>query len=280
MAEFDPTLILLLRGDPADAVSRALIADVSGLGRQLVVVPAEQLFERIRFGPTWTLDGQSIDPSRIAVVSRLPMTDAPIPGAPPDRAAWSRLRRELGRCGYASGLPTPTSVMGCYGSLVDQWEDLPRIVPGTRVPAHAFASSPVPLDGNVHSVNRWALYHLGVPRGDVAAASLPPQLRVDYVRPRARLVHLAQVGDTMFFPNAPPEMASADADSMVAFARSLAAVSPQRILEHAFFVGDGRPVFYSTCPVPIVSGRHPTYPELVIQGLRNDIRKWGGRPRP
>jgi hypothetical protein len=94
------------------------------------------------------------------------------------------------------------------------------------------------------------------------------------------LVHLAQIGDAMFFPNAPTTTTPAQERAMIDVARALAAVLPIRILEHAFFLGDGDPVLYSTCPVPLLSGNHPLYPELVRQGLRNDIQQRGRRHRP
>jgi hypothetical protein len=283
---FQPDLVLLLVGDPNDAVARAVIGGASQLGWPVVALALEQLVDELEFGgEAWTVGGRRIDPQRTALVNRLPMSDRlEVAQAAPDivakQAVWRRLREELGRFRYASSLPTASSIMGCYASLHDQWTDLPRLVPGLRVPEHSTPSSPRGLAGNVFTVNRWSLYSLGKPRADAAAGEFPDHLRLDYVRPPGRLVHLAQVGGSMFFPNPPPEMTRTQADAMVAFARSLAAVSRIRILEHAFFLGDGMPVLYSTCPVPVVSGMHPTYPELVRQGLRDDIEKCGGRPRP
>jgi hypothetical protein len=170
--------------------------------------------------------------------------------------------------------------MGCYGSLLDQWEDLPRLVPGLLVPDHSAPSLPRALHGTVFAVDRWTPYSLGKPLDAALAAGLRAAARLDYVRPQGQLVHLAQVGETMFFPNAPPTMTPAQQQAMVGVARSLAAVSPIRILEHAFFLGNGAPVLYSSFPVPVLSGGHALYPELVQQGLRNDIKKWGGRDRP
>jgi len=60
-------------------------------------------------------------------------------------------------------------------------------------------------------------------------------------------------------------------------ARAFAAVSPIRIVEHAFFLGQGAPILYSSFPVPVLSGGHALYPDLVTQGLHNDIKKWRGR---
>jgi hypothetical protein len=195
------------------------------------------------------------------------------------QALWSRLHHELGRFGYASSLPTATSIMGCYGSLLDQWEDLPRLVPGLRVPDHSAPSLPRPLHGTVLAVNRYTPYSLGKPLDDALTATLPATARLDYVMPEGRLVHLAQVGELMFFPNPPPTMTSTQQQAMVDVARALAAVSSIRILEHAFFLGQGPPVLYSSFPVPVLSGGHALYPELVKQGLSNDIPKWRGRRR-
>jgi hypothetical protein len=279
-AAFHPEQVLLLHADPADAVTRTLLSRGSELGCPIVAVSLEQLIDEVRCGAVWTMGAQRIDPPRTALVNRLPIADPPMLGDAATsgvarQAVWSRLREELGRFGYASALPSANSLIGCFGSLVDQWSDLPRIVPGLHVPAHSTAADPRPLTGEVFSVNRWALYSLGQPQRE--AVALPAGLRLDYVRPAGRLVTLAQVGDTMFFANPPPEMTAAQRDAIVAFGRARAARSRLRILEHVFFLGDDAPVLYSSCPVPVIGGGHPNYPELVIQGLRNDIEK-GGRP--
>jgi hypothetical protein len=222
-------------------------------------------------------------PQRTALINRLPLGDRLEPGhaTAPDtmarQALWSRLHDELGRFGYASSLPTATSIMGCYGSLLDQWEDLPRLVRGLRVPDHSAPSLPRALHGAVFAVNRWTPYSLGKPLDEALAADLPAAARLDYVMPQGRLVHLAQIGEAMFFPNPPPTMTAPQQQAMVEVARAFAAVSPIRILEHAFFLGQGAPVLYSSFPVPVLSGGHALYPELVTQGLRNDIKKWRGR---
>ena len=279
----DPQRVLLLVGDPADAVSRALLASPSRLGRPLLALTAEQLLEGVEIGEAWTVGGRRVDPPRTALVNRLPWGDrlvpgdATVPATMVRQAQWSRLREELGRFGYASSLPTATSVQGCFGSLLDQWQDLPRLVPGLCVPEHAAASVPRALRGAVFAVDRWTPYSLGKPLDEASAAGLSPAARLDYVRPEGRLVHLAQVGDTVFFPNPPPMMTAAQQNAMVGAARALAAVSPMRILEHAFFVGRGEPVLYSACPVPVLSGGHPLYPEFVLQGLRHDIESRAGR---
>jgi hypothetical protein len=81
----------------------------------------------------------------------------------------------------------------------------------------------------------------------------------------------------MFCPNPPPTMTASQQQAMGSVARALAAVSPIRILEHAFFLGHGEPILYSSFPVPVLSGGHALYPDLVTQGLHNDIKKWRGR---
>ena len=77
-----------------------------------------------------------------------------------------------------------------------------------------------------------------------------------------------------------PQMSAGQRDAMVAFARAMEVSSASRILEHAFFVGDDAPVFYSTCPMPVVSGSHPAYADLVIEGLKDDIERRRRRIAP
>jgi len=282
-ADFEPDLVLLLHGDPNDAVTHALMSGRAQLGWPLVAVSAQQMLDGIELGDAWTVAGRRVDPQRTAVVNRLPAADrlepdhATAADTMARQALWSRLREELGRFRYASSLPTATSIMGCHGSLLDQWEDLPRLVPGLRVPDHSAPSLPRALHGTVFAVNRWTPYSLGKPLDQALAAGLPAAVRLDYVLPEGSLVHLAQVGDTMFCPNPPPTMTASQQQAMGSVARALAAVSPIRILEHAFFLGQGAPILYSSFPVPVLSGGHALYPELVKQGLRNDINKWGGR---
>jgi hypothetical protein len=282
-ADFEPQLVLLLYGDPNDAVTRAFGDGRSQLGWPLVAVSAQQLLDGIELEGAWTIGGRRVEPQHTAVINRLPLADRlePGPATAADtmarQALWSRLHDELGRFGYASSLPTATSIMGCYGSLLDQWEDLPRLVPGLRVPDHSAPSLPRALHGAVFAVDRWTPYSLGKPLDEALTAGLPAAARLDYVMPEGRLVHLAQIGEAMFFPNPPPTMTAPQQQAMVDVARAFAAVSPIRILEHAFFLGAGAPVLYSSFPVPVLSGGHALYPELVTQGLRNDIRTWGGR---
>ena len=131
-------------------------------------------------------------------------------------------------------------------------------MPGLRVPDHSAPSLPRALHGTVFAVNRWTPYSLGKPLGEALAAGLAAAVRLDYVLPEGSLVHLAQVGDTMFFPNPLPTMTAAQRQAMVGVARALAAVSPVRILEHAFFLGRGAPILYSSFPVPVLSGGRPS----------------------
>ena len=285
-ADFEPHLVLLLVGDRNDAVTRALVEGRSKLGWPLMAVSSQQLIDGVEFGDVWTVAGRRIEPQHTAVINRLPLSDrldvddASAAGLIARQALWSRLHDELGRFGYVSSLPTATSIMGCYGSLLDQWEDLPRWVPGLRVPDHSAPSLPRALHGTVFAVNRYTPYSLGKPLDEALKAGLPATTRLDYAMPEGRLVHLAQIGELMFFPNPPPTMTPRQQQAMVDAARALAAVSSIRIVEHAFFLGQGAPVLYSTFPVPVLSGTHALYPELVKQGLSNDIRKWRGRRRP
>ena len=282
-ADFEPQLVLLLCGDPDDGVTRALVSGRAQLGWPLVTVSTQELIEGIELEDAWCVAGRRVDPQHTAVINRLPLdhrleTDhAPAAGTIARQALWTRLHDELGRFRYASSLPTATSIMGCYGSLLDQWEDLPRLVPGLLVPDHSTPALPRALHGTVFAVNRWTPYSLGKPLDEALAAGLPDASRLDYVMPQGSLVHLAQIGDTMFFPNPPPTMTASQQEAMVGVARALAAVSPIRILEHAFFLGPGAPILYSSFPVPVLSGGHALYPELVKQGLTHDIKKWNGR---
>ena len=277
-ADFEPELVLLLYGDPNDGVTRALSSGATKLPWPVIALSAQQLLDGVELGDVWTVAGRRVEPERAAVINRLPLNDrldgveATAAETIGRQALWSRLRDELGRFRYASSLPTATSILGCYGSLLDQWEDLPRLVPGLRVPDHSTPTLPRVLHGTVFGVNRWTPYSLGKPLDEALAAGLPASARLDYVMPEGRLVHLAQVGEAMFFPNPPPTMTAAQQQAMVGAARALAAVSPIRIVEHAFFLGHGAPVLYSSFPVPVLSGGHSLYPQLVSEGLSHDIR--------
>ncbi len=281
--DFEPQCVLLLYGDAGDPVARALLQGAARLGWPLVALSAQQLLDHVAPGDVWTVAGRTFAPRRTALINRLPLADRLEPGdataaaTVARQAVWTRLRDALGGFGYASSLPTATSIMGCHGSLLDQWQDLPRLVPGLRVPDHSAPSLPRRLHGTVHAVDRWTPYSLGKPLDQALAAGLPSTARLDFVLPEGRLVHLAQIGEALFIPNPPPTMTAAQQQAMVDVARAFAAVSPLRILEHAFFLGAGAPVLYSSFPVPVLSGGHPLYPELVRQGLSNDIRQWGRR---
>jgi len=282
-ADFEPHLVLLLYGDPNDPVTRSLVDGRAQLGWPLLAVSTQQLLDGVDLRDVWTVAGRHVEPQHTALINRLPLDDRLEPGhstaaeTMARQALWTRLRSELGHFRYSSSLPTASSIMGCYGSLLDQWQDLPRLVPGLRVPDHSAASLPRALHGTVFAVNRWTPYSLGKPLDEALAAGLPAAARLDYVMPEGRLVHLAQVGEMMFFPNPPPTMTASQQQTMVGVARALAAVSPIRVLEHAFFLGRGEPILYSSFPVPVLSGGHALYPELVQQGLRNDIKKSGRR---
>lgn len=281
---FVPEQVLLLWSDPADPVVRAFADGRARLPWPMAAVSAQQLLDGVALGDrAWTVDGRRIDPRRTALINRLPVSDRLEPGdASPAgtaarQAAWVRLRDELAGFGYASSLPTATSLQGCFGSLLDQWQDLPRLVPGLRVPEHSAASVPRALAGTVFAVDRWRPYSLGRPLAEAVAEGLPAAVRLDYAVPEGRLVHLAQVGERLFFANAPPTTTEAQHAAMVRAARALAAVSPIRVLEHAFFLGRGEPVLWSSFPVPLVSGAHPSFADLVSHGLRHDIESWPGR---
>jgi hypothetical protein len=68
-------------------------------------------------------------------------------------------------------------------------------------------------------------------------------------------------------------MTARQQEYIASFVAAMARVSVPRILEHAFFVGNELPVFYATFPVPVVTGPLGEYPELVIQGLCDDITR-------
>jgi hypothetical protein len=192
-ADFEPDLVLLMHGDPNDAVTRALFSGRAQLGWPLVAVSAQEMLDGIELGDAWTVAGRRVDPRRTAVINRLPLADrleldqATVADTMARQALWSRLREELGRFRYVSSLPTATSIMGCYGSLLDQWEDLPRLVPGLRVPDHSAPTLSRALHGTVFAVNRWTPYSLGKPLDEALADGLPAAVRLDYVPARGIL---------------------------------------------------------------------------------------------
>jgi hypothetical protein len=267
----DIETVLLLYSDRAEPATAAVLDHAARFGRKVVARSVAELVEGTGLA----------DPDRTAVINRIGSlgdegATGPIESPYGRQKLWTWLHRELQRFPYASSLPTATSPIGGFGSLRDQWADLPRLAEGLRVPIHGEAAKRHIAGGDVHVVDPRNLYTLGQP---LAAGATWPQgaTRLAYVRPRGTIVHAAQVGGMMMFTNAPPDMARSDSDRIAAFAEAMARSSESRILEHAFFVGDGPPVFYSTFPLPIVSGRHPAYAELVVEGLTDDISRLARR---
>jgi hypothetical protein len=84
---------------------------------------------------------------------------------------WIWLSGELQRFAYASSLPTASSVLGGYGSLLDQWLDVPPQVGGLRVPAHRTPWSNVMPKGDVYVVDPRQLYSLGRPISPATATT-------------------------------------------------------------------------------------------------------------
>ena len=74
-ADFEPQLVLLLYGDPNDAVTRALVEGRSKLGWPLLAVSSQQLIDGVEFGDVWTVAGRRIEPQHTAVINRLPLSD-------------------------------------------------------------------------------------------------------------------------------------------------------------------------------------------------------------
>jgi hypothetical protein len=241
---------------------------------EVLAMSLSQLVEEAILGVLWRWAGRTIDPSRTAVVNRLISVDTeegigPLQSSFQRRQFWIWLTSELRRFAYVSAMPSAISPDGSFGSLLDQWSDLPLLARGLRVPEHRPPRSADELRGDVHAVDAWHLYSLG---RRVAAEPGPiPHGYVAYVRPAGKLFHVAQVGRMIIVPNAPPNMPREQRDHVESFTRSMAALSDNRILEHAFFEGNELPVFYSTCPVPVVTGRLPTYAQFVVTGLLDDI---------
>lgn len=260
--------ILLLYSDRSEPATAAVLDHASRFACEVVACSIAELASH---------GAGRLDPGRTALVNRIGSFASRTPAAAieslyQERELWAWLHGELQRFAYASSLPTATSPMGGYGSLRDQWADLPWLVPGMRVPIHGAAAAGHVAGGNVHVVDPQNLYSLGQKLAVGAPVPHGPS-RLAYVRPRGILVHAAQVGGRMMFTNAPAEMARSHSDPIAAFANEMERASESRILEHAFFLGDGPPVFYSTFPVPVVSGRHPAYAELVVEGLIDDIAR-------
>jgi hypothetical protein len=268
-----PNLILLLYSDRADAVASVLLAQRQRLRREILPMSLSQLINEVMVGRTWKWAERSIDPSRTAVVNRLLSVEGatgPFQSSVQRQQFWIWLAGALQGFAYVSSMPSAISPVGSFGSLVDQWSDLPELVSGLRVPAHRAGGSTAELRGDVYVVDPWHLYNLGT-RAAIEPASNGRYGELAYVRPAGRLFHVAQVGNTIIVPNAPPGMRQEQRDHIVSFTRSMSALSSNRILEHAFFEGNEVPVFYSTCPIPVVTGRLPGYADLVVTGLHDDI---------
>jgi hypothetical protein len=268
-----PDRLLLLYTDRTDAVSRVLLEQPDRFGREVVAIRLDELVAEVHVDGAWTWRGQSIDPTQTAVVNRLVMP-AVDDGAGPfetlfaQRQFWRWLGSELRRFAYVSSLPTATSLIGDFGSLLDQWLDLPALLPGLRVPTFKAPWIEEAPSVDTYRVDPYRLYSLGT---QVESTDANTRAHLTYQRPRAPLIHVAQVGGLLLFGPMPPEMDGPRQSAIVAFAHALAARSNARILEHAFFIGDGAPIFYSTCPFPVITGSLRDYPDLLIKGLQDDI---------
>jgi hypothetical protein len=266
-------LIVVLYSDRAEPATAAVLDRPSPFSAEVVAVTVEELVEQFDVEMQWRGAARIIDPTRTAIVNRVTSLDGAaaahgLSTRVAQQQLWRWLHGELQRFAYASSLPTPTSVIGCYGSLLDQWTDLPELVGGLRVPVHRRPGTSDPLAGDVFATDPWRIYSLG---RRLSASSETSAGHLVYVRPDGQLVHAAQVGDMMMFTNAPPHMTPPQRDYIAAFVHAMAQLSDSRILEHAFFVGNGLPVFYSTYPLPVITGAHPAYAELVVEGLLDDI---------
>ena len=271
-----PELVIVLYSDPRDAVTAAVMHNAHRFACPVLAIGFTELIDSLVVNPCWSWHGRSIDPLRTAVINRLTSFDtgAIEPQLPPgfsQQRFWSSLHAELQAFAYVSSMPTAASPLGGYGSLLDQWLDLPEQVPGLRVPAHQTPWTRGPLTGDVCAVNPWNLYSLG--QRVSAGGPVPGAGQLVYARPAGVLVHVAQVGGAVLFGSAPPHMTPRQHASIVAFTNAMRRVSRARILEHAFFVGSGEPVFYSTCPVPVITGSLPQYAQLVVQGLQDDFAR-------
>ena len=67
--------MLLLYGDPNDAVTRALVEGRSQLGWPLVAVSTQQLLDDVELEDAWTVAGRRVEPQHTAVINRLPLED-------------------------------------------------------------------------------------------------------------------------------------------------------------------------------------------------------------
>jgi len=283
MAPSTPNLVLLLYSDRSDPVARALVERAAGLPYELLAMSLAQLIDEVRVGDLWNWRGRTIDPSRTAVVNRLVSVETGDGAVPPLETSfqcqefWTWLAGALRHFRYVSSLPSSLSPMGSFGSLADQWLELPELITGLRVPAHRPSGSAQALHGDVYVVDPRRLYSLG---SRATADNAVPRGHLAYIRPAGKLFHVAQVGSAIIAPNAPPHLRREQWNHVESFARAMSALSTSRILEHAFFDGDEIPVFYSTCPVPVITGREPVYADLLVRGLHDDIKSDPQRPAP
>jgi hypothetical protein len=266
---------LLLYTDQTDPVASVLLNQAARLHCEVVAMSLSQLVREAVVGRVWKWAGRTVDPSRTAVVNRLVSVETedgtgPLESPSQRQQFWTWLTTELQRFAYVSSMPSAISLVGSFGSLLDQWLDLPELVRGLHVPEHRAPGMADALRGDVYVVDPWRLYSLGRRAG--GEPDPVPHGHVAYVRPAGTLFHVAQVGHMIIAPNAPPEMPPEQRDHVVSFTRSMAALSRNRILEHAFFAAEAVPVFYSTCPIPVITGRLPAYSDMVIMGLSDDIK--------
>jgi len=274
-----PDRLLLIYTDRSDPVTRAILEHPARLPCEVIAISLGQLVNELEADGSWA--GHGIDPARTALVNRITSLQWAGSGEQPESAfqqtqLWMWLDREVRRFAYASSRPTVHSVLGGYGTLLDQWLDLPALVGGLRVPGYRTPWNDEPLKGEVYAVDPRQLYQLGKPLS--ASQREHPGLRLEYVRPGGFLVQAAQVGRMFLCANAPPFMTSAQHDYIAAFVDRMAARSAARILEHTFFVGEDLPVFYATSPEPVITGGLPEYPELVLRGLIDDLARCDRRP--
>jgi hypothetical protein len=273
-----PSLVLLLYTDRADPIARVLLEQAGRFHCEVLALSLAELVDEVSVGSTWSWAGRSIEPSRTAVVNRIVSIDngegtGPFRTPAEREQFWSWLSVELERFVYVSAMPSAISPVGSVGSLLDQWLDLPELVAGLRVPAHRHSGSVDALGGDVHVVDPWQLYSLG--RRATPQPERVPAGHVAYARPPGRIFHVAQIGEMFIMPNAPPQMSPEQHRQVASFARSMATLSRNRILEHAFFDAESHLVFYSTCPVPVITGRFPAYADFVVAGLHDDFKHRG-----
>jgi hypothetical protein len=272
-----PETLLLLYTNRDEPVTRVILDNAARFGCEVIALSLPELLNEVSVGPVWQWAGRKIEPARTGVVNRLTSIDSAVLGGESTWSfrrtqLWIWLGNELRRFAYASSLPAVNSIMGGYGSLVDQWLDLPALVGGLRVPAHRKPWDKALPPGDVYFADPWQLYSLGEP-ASAGAAAQDPTATLAYARPQGMLVHAAQVGGAYFLANEPPHMTPLQQNYMAAYLDRMSRVSTSRILEHAFFVGDDLPVFFATFPIPVLTGNFAEYRDLVIQGLCDDLKR-------